>query len=67
MSIYAAIEVLKWFQVRLVKSDADLMRDPGSYDISMAALGVTHAGAAAETKVRNMVKITNTEIIENLG
>lgn len=30
MSIYVAIEVLKWFQVRLVLRDLDLFQDPGA-------------------------------------
>ena len=27
MSIYVAIEVLKWFQVRLISEDRDMARD----------------------------------------
>ena len=68
MSIYVAIEVLKWFQVRLVLSDEDLMKDPGNIDNSLAALDVgSSEEKIRERKQRNMVRIPNTEVIENLG
>ena len=68
MSIYVAIEVLKWFQVRLVLSDEDLMKDPGNIDSSLAALDVgSSEEKIKERKQRNMVRIPNTEVIENLG
>ena len=44
------------------------MKDPGNLDISMAALDVgTSEEKMRERKNRNMVRISNTEVIENLG
>lgn len=42
MSIYVAIEVLKWLQVRSVYSDQDLMMDPGDIGVSLASMHSEH-------------------------
>ena len=63
MSIYVAIEVLKWFQVRLVHSDPDLLKDPSTIDVSFIALEANHHDSYG----KNSVQVNNTEIIENLG
>lgn len=42
MSIYVAIEVLKWFQTGLVFKDEELMKDPANFDVSRAALQESH-------------------------
>jgi len=68
MSIYVAIEVLKWLQVRAVYADYDLMIDPGDLSIKRASnLHSETKNKEKEMFARNMVKITNTEVIENLG
>ena len=42
MSIYVAIEVLKWLQVRSVYSDQDLMMDPGDIGVSINSMHSEH-------------------------
>ena len=64
MSIYVAIEALKWFQVRLIASDKELYKDPYGND----ALDFNNNDEKdSNRKAANMVRIANTEIIENLG
>ena len=63
MSIYVAIEVLKWFQVRLISSDRELSKDPKQDGVGLD----TNLERQEEKRAANMVRISNTEIIENLG
>ena len=67
MSIYVAIEVLKWFQTGLVFKDTELMKDPANFDPSRAALQESHKDQIKARKERNMVKVINKEVMENLG
>lgn len=53
MSIYVAIEVLKWFQVRNMERDKDLMQDPGNVDLSKMALGTGMTTVLREQAERN--------------
>lgn len=83
MSIYVAIEVLKWFQVKQIAADHELLRDPkqpqSQLMLEQSALMTNPAGAqqsSATSSIRtnltqlprtSVVRISNTEIIENLG
>lgn len=67
MSIYVAIEVLKWFQVRNMEKDPQILQDPGNVDLSKMALGTGIKDQLQELAERNKVQISNPEVIENLG
>ena len=68
MSIYVAIEVLKWLQVKSIYSDYDLLKDPQD-DNALASFyqSKVEPEKLEQMRARNMVKIANTEVIENLG
>ena len=67
ISIYVAIEVLKFVQVHLVYTDDELLKDPMELDKKTMGLISETLAKNKKESYRNAVQITNTEIIENLG
>ena len=62
ISIYVAIEVLKWFQVRLISKDRHLITS-----VSRLKEEINHYLSSKQEIEDKKVKISNSEILENLG
>ena len=62
ISIYVAIEVLKWFQVRLISKDRHL-----NNSVSRLKEEINHYLSSKQEIEERKVKISNSEILENLG
>ena len=62
ISIYVAIEVLKWFQVRLISKDRHL-----NNSVSRLKEEINHYLSSKQEIEDKKVKISNSEILENLG
>ena len=62
ISIYVAIEVLKWFQVRLISKDRHLINS-----VSRLKEEINHYLSSKQEIEDKKVKISNSEILENLG
>ena len=62
ISIYVAIEVLKWFQVRLISKDRHL-----NNSLSRLKEEINHYLSSRQEIEDKKVKITNSDILENLG
>ena len=67
ISIYVAIEVLKWLQVQIIKKDHELMKEPSDLTDLTAGLDIDLSKREKARKELNMVQITNVDILENLG
>ena len=55
ISIYVAIEVLKWLQVRIIKQDEELMKEPSDMNDMTIGLDIDLSKRNKARKELNMV------------